>query len=168
MRQLFGSGLILCIIATTGCVSSETHSRALGDVNEARKAATERGINSIPSKNNHQRDMDAKDAERAKLSEELAAARSALASVRSNQESLQGELDGRTKALRDVNNRLGSIQKEEHAADSKIGSLQVEKDIAHARIATLEHENEGANNRIASLEKEKEDANNRMALTGKR
>ena len=55
MRQLFGSGLILCIIATTGCVSSETHSRALGDVNEARKAATDARNESIPSKNNHQR-----------------------------------------------------------------------------------------------------------------
>ena len=99
--------------------------------------------------------MDAKDAERAKLSEELAAARSALASVRSNQESLQGELDGRTKALRDVNNRLGSIEKESMPPTVRLAP-SIEKDIAHARIATLEHENEGANNRIASLEKEKE------------
>ena len=93
--------------------------------------------------------------------------RRALASARSHVENLQGELDGRTNALRDANSRLGSIEKEKHAADSRIGSLQVEKDIANARIATLERENEGANNRIASLEKEREEASNRVALLEK-
>jgi len=90
-----------------------------------------------------------------------------LASARSHVENLQGELDGRTNALRDANSRLGSIEKEKHAADSRIGSLQVEKDIANARIVTLERENEGTNNRIASLEKEREEASNRVALLEK-
>ncbi|MGH7257542.1 MAG: OmpA family protein [Nitrospiraceae bacterium] len=167
MRRLLGSGLVLSIIATTGCVSSETHSRALGHVNEARKAATDARNELDSFQKQSSVDMDAKEAERARLVGELAAAQSALASARSNVESLQGELDGRTKALRDTSSRLGSIEKEKHAANTRIGSLQVEKDIANARIATLERENEGANNRIASLEKEKEEANNRVALLEK-
>ena len=166
MRRLLGSGLVLSIIATTGCVSSDTHSRALGHVNEARKAATDARNELDSFKKQSSVDMDAKEAERARLVGELAAAQSALASARSNVESLQGELEGRTNALRDTSSRLGSIEKEKHAANSKIGSLRVEKDIANARIATLERENEGANNRIASLEKEKE-ANNRVALLEK-
>jgi len=166
MRRLLGSGLVLSIIATTGCVSSDTHSRALGHVNEARKAATDARNELDSFKKQSSVDMDAKEAERARLVGELAAAQSALASARSNAESLQGELEGRTNALRDTSSRLGSIEKEKHAANSKIGSLRVEKDIANARIATLERENEGANNRIASLEKEKE-ANNRVALLEK-
>ena len=164
MRQLLGSGLILSIIATTGCVSSETHSRALGSMNEARKAATDARNDLDSFKKQSSVDMDAKEAERAKLAGELAAAKHALTLTRSHVENLQGELDGRTNALRDANNRLGSIEKEKHAADSMIGSLQVEKDIAHARIATLERENEGANNRIASLEKEREASTIRLAL----
>ena len=167
MRRLLWSGLILSIIATTGCVSSETHSRALGHVNEARKAATDARNELDSFKKQSSADMDAKEAERARLAGELAATQSALASARSNVENLQGELDARTNALRDASRRLGSIEKEKHAADSKIGSLQVEKDIANARIATLERENEGANNRIASLEKEREEASNRVALLEK-
>src|SRR5690349_8607911 len=38
MTRVFASALMLCLLITSACISHDTHSRALGELNEARHA----------------------------------------------------------------------------------------------------------------------------------
>jgi chemotaxis protein MotB len=137
----------------TACVSHKTHSRALGELNEARQANAESRQELDAYKKEATAAAGASDAERGKLMDELGNARAGLGSLQSKLDDLQRESDERTAALRKENSRLGQAKS---TADRRSGSLEIDRQVAQERIKTLEKESDDMRARVESLTKERE------------
>ncbi|WP_447597855.1 OmpA family protein [Nitrospira sp. Nam80] len=157
MTRVFASALMLCLLITSACVSHDTHSRALGELNEARHATLQSRHELDAYKKEAAAVAEANDAERSRLSQQLRDAHMELASLRSELGDLQRELEGKTATLGEANSRVRALSQVNNEAAGRLGSMEFEKQAAQGRISTMEKEAEAMRERLASLEKERDD-----------
>ncbi|MEX5218506.1 MAG: OmpA family protein [Nitrospira sp.] len=156
MTRVLASALMLCLVVTSACVSHDTHSRALGELNEARHTTLQSRHELDAYKKEAAAAAEANETERNRLAQQLRDAQTRLASLESELADLQREVDGKTARLGEANNRVSALSRANTEAAGRIGSMEVEKQAVQGRISTMENEADAMRERLASLEKERD------------
>ena len=157
MSRALAPALIICLSMTPACVSHNTHSRALGELNEARHATMQSRHELDAYKREAAATAEENEAQRNRLLEQLREAQTGLASSQSELADLQRASHEQAAALKQANGRVIALGHEKSAAEGRIGSLEIESQLARNRISELEKEGEDARARLASTEKERDD-----------
>ncbi len=158
MTRMRAVGIALCAMIAAGCVSTETHTRTMGQLESERKAkaAMQAELEEL------KRRLTDADQARAKVAEDLAVAQARLDSSSQNlaalQKSLYEERDGR----RGLEGKLDRLSADLRKAEQVNADLRRDRDHLQTKVDDLQREVgeqgralAGANARIEALEKEK-------------